>query len=284
MALRIRLLAIDVDGTLLNSEFRISDANRRAIAAARERGVEIVLVTGRRFAIVQPIAAQLACEPTVLASNGAIIKDLRGLTLHRQLLPALQARVVLATTGPWRKHALLLFDREGQGQVVAESLDPAHAPVGGYFERNRPYLQQVVPLEAALTEDPIEVLFIGPVEPIRRLEQHLRAAPVAAQVSMALTEYPRHDLSLLDVLDLGCNKGAALARWAAARGIRADEVMAIGDNWNDREMLEFAGLPVLMANSSEELKRTGWAVTASNDENGVAAAIEKHLLAGWRDV
>jgi hydroxymethylpyrimidine pyrophosphatase-like HAD family hydrolase len=97
-------------------------------------------------------------------------------------------------------------------------------------------------------------------------------------VSFGLTEYPARDLSLMDVLDRGCNKGAALAWWAERRGIAREEVMAIGDNWNDREMLEWAGLPVLMGNSSEELKQNGWAVTARNDESGVAAAIERFLL------
>ncbi len=280
MTPRIRLLAIDLDGTLLNTQSQISEANRRAVAAAYESGVAVVIVTGRRAAFALPMAAQLGCPVTLLSSNGAVVKDMTGVTRHRQLLPAGKAREVLAVVGEGRTHALLLFDREGKGQIAVESLDPAHEPVEGYFKRNQQYLEKVIPLEAALTEDPIQVLFAGGVEAIRKLEQKLRQARVAAEVSIALAEYPQRDLSLLDVLERGCNKGAALAHWAAGRGILASEVMAIGDNWNDREMLEFAGLPVLMSNSSEELKRSGWAVTGSNDEDGVAAAIEKYLLSG----
>lgn len=276
----IRLLAIDIDGTLLDSRFELSPVNRDAVVAAHHQGAEIVLVTGRRFTFAQPIAAQFPIELTLIASNGALVKSKSGDTLARQLLPHQQARAVLAAAGRFRRGALLLFDREEKGQIVTESLDPAHAPVEGYFERNRAYLLQVRSLEDALTEDPIQVLFVGGVAAMRELEAQLRHSACATLVSITRAEYPQRDLTLLDVLDRGCNKGVALARWTATRGIRPEETMAIGDNWNDREMLEFVGLPILMANSSDELKQAGWTVTASNDANGVAAAIEKYLLAG----
>jgi Cof subfamily protein (haloacid dehalogenase superfamily) len=278
MTHRIRLLAIDIDGTLLDSQFNLSEANRAAVVAAHRHGAEVVLVTGRRFSFTQPVAAQFPIELTIIASNGALVKSPQGTTLARQLLPRAQARGVLATADAYRDNALLLFDREGMGQIVAERLDLAHTPVERYVERNREYLQQVKRLEDALTDDPIQVLFMGAVEPMRELYQQLREAPCTPAVTLARTEYVERDLTLLDVLARGCNKGAALARLAARRGIAAKETMAIGDNWNDWEMLEFAGLPVLMANSAEELKQKGWAVTGSNDESGVAAAIEKYLL------
>jgi hypothetical protein len=278
MKTRIRLVAIDIDGTLLDSRFQLSEANVRAVRAVHGRGAEIVLVTGRRFTFARPIAAQFALPLTVIASNGALVKSEDGRTLWRQLLPREQARAVLTAAGPFRERALLLFDREAAGQIVVESLDPRHAPVDGYFERNRAYLLQVERLEDALTEDPIQVLFAGPVEPLRELDARLRQAPCAAAISVTRAEYPQRDFTLLDVLDRGCNKGRALARYAADRGFAREETLAIGDNWNDREMLEFAGLAVVMANSDAGLRQAGWAVTASNDEDGVALALEKFLL------
>ena len=274
----IRLVAIDIDGTLLDSRFQLSEANRRAVRAAHERGAEIVLVTGRRFTFAQPIAAQFSLALTVIASNGALVKSEDGRTLWRQLLPREQARAVLVAAGPFRERALLLFDREAAGQIVVENIDPSHAPVDGYFKRNRAYLLQVKRLEDALTEDPIQVLFAGPVAPLRELDQLLRRAPCAEAISVTRAEYPQRDFTLLDVLDRGCNKGRALARYAAARGFAREETLAIGDNWNDREMLEFAGLAVVMGNSDAELRQAGWALTASNDEDGVALALEKFLL------
>ena len=96
---------------------------------------------------------------------------------------------------------------------------------------------------------------------------------------MALTEYAHRDFSLVDVNGEGCSKGATLARWAAERGLARDEVMAVGDNFNDAEMLEFAGTAVVMGNACAELKARGWKVTASNDEGGLAEAIRQFALA-----
>jgi Cof subfamily protein (haloacid dehalogenase superfamily) len=275
---RIRALAIDIDGTLLDSRFVLSEANRAAVAAAHQRGIKIVLVTGRRHAFAQPIAAQLQVQYTLISSNGALVRSSSGVTLDRQLLPHQHARAVLAAAGPARRDAFLLFDREGPGQIVAEHVDFEPSSVRRYLERNREYLLVVEALETALSEDPIQVLFIGVVEPMRRLYEMLSSAPCSSGVSLARTEYVDRDLSLVDVLDRACNKGAALARWGQRSGLDRAEVMAIGDNWNDCDMLEWAGLPVLMGNSSDELKQRGWAVTDSCDKDGVARAIEEYLL------
>ena len=113
---------------------------------------------------------------------------------------------------------------------------------------------------------------------MRRAMSSLQALPIAPQYTLALTEYEQRNLSMLDVLNEGVTKGTALAEWARRRGIARDEVMAIGDNWNDREMLEFAGLPVVMENAVPELKSPGWKVTLSNDACGVADAIRTCVL------
>ena len=93
------------------------------------------------------------------------------------------------------------------------------------------------------------------------------------------TEYPGRDLSIVDVLNAGCSKGHALERWANYRQIRREQVMAVGDNYNDIEMLAFAGHPFIMGNASEELRSRGWTRTGSNSESGVSSAIE-HMLYG----
>jgi hydroxymethylpyrimidine pyrophosphatase-like HAD family hydrolase len=107
----------------------------------------------------------------------------------------------------------------------------------------------------------------------------LRACHLASEITILRTEYPARDLSIVDVLNKGCSKGHALERWAQHRGIDREQVMAIGDNYNDIEMLVFAGYPVIMGNASEELRRRGWKITLSNGQNGVAAALEP-VLAG----
>jgi hypothetical protein len=113
-----------------------------------------------------------------------------------------------------------------------------------------------------------------------RMSLALRALEVAGMnglVTVLRTEYPERDLSMIDVLNAGCSKGHALERWAKHRGYQRDEVMAVGDNHNDVEMLEFAGHPVIMGNACEELRGRGWRVTRGNDACGVASAVEMAL-------
>jgi hydroxymethylpyrimidine pyrophosphatase-like HAD family hydrolase len=98
-------------------------------------------------------------------------------------------------------------------------------------------------------------------------------------ITVLRTEYPGRDLSIVDVLNAGCSKGHALERWVNYRQITREQVMAVGDNYNDIEMLAFAGHPFIMGNASEELRTRGWKLTRSNAESGVSAAIE-HVLNG----
>jgi 5-amino-6-(5-phospho-D-ribitylamino)uracil phosphatase len=172
---------------------------------------------------------------------------------------------------------------------VFEAIDWEHPLHQRFFASNRPFLSEVAPLEACLTEDPIQVMFTGGCAAMRTVFADLRRASLGNQApggadgadySVALTEYEHRDFSLVDVVQAGCSKGMALREWSERQGYRREEVMAMGDNLNDLEMLEFAGTPVLMGNALPELKARGWAVTATNDDEGVARAIETFVLGG----
>jgi hypothetical protein len=209
------------------------------------------------------------------------VKDRRGETLVRHLLPSSVAREVLEATRAFREAAALVFDRPLAAQVVHERLDLTNPHRLAYYDRNRDYIARVVPLEDALSaEDPIQVMFSGDVAGMRRLVSTIEAAPVGARCALAVTEYEARDFSLVDANRAGCTKGATLAEWAASRGLDRSEVMAVGDNFNDLEMLRFAGLPVVMGNAVPALKQIGWPTTGSNDEAGVAAAIDRFVLGG----
>ena len=105
----------------------------------------------------------------------------------------------------------------------------------------------------------------------------LNQAAFLDKITVLKTQYDHRDLCILDILNRECSKGHALRRWAEEQGIAREQVMAIGDNYNDLEMLEFAGLPVVMGNASQDMKQSGWKVTASNAESGVARALEDVL-------
>jgi len=274
----VRLIALDIDGTLLDSRWQISEANRAAIAEAARRGIEVALVTGRRYDFALPVAQKIDSPLTMIVNNGALIRSKDGRTHVRHLLPGAIARNVLQITQPWRDGAAVVFDRPSAEQVMIESLNPDDSMRAAYYSRNKEFIGLADPLESCLTEDPIQVMFSGNIAPLREAEAALRAAPFAREFALAVTIYAKKDFAMIDVINPSCSKGSSLAEWAALRGIDREDVLAIGDNHNDLEMLTFAGIPVVMANCVAELKAFGWHETASNDHDGVAAAIEQFAL------
>ena len=279
----VRLIALDIDGTLLDSRWQVSDANRTAIAEAARRGIEVALVTGRRYDFAMPVARQLHAPLTplpltMIVNNGALIRSNDGRTHLRHLLTQRVAEQLLHLTKPWREGAAVIFDRPLENQLMLERLDPDDSLRYAYYSRNKEFIGLANPLETCLTEDPIQVMLSGKVAPMREAERALRGAPFAEEYALAVTMYETRDFAMIDVLNPVCSKGASLAEWVTLRGFAREEVMAIGDNHNDLEMLTFAGIPVVMGNSVPELKTYGWHETGTNDENGVARAIEQFAL------
>ncbi len=273
----VRLIAIDIDGTLLNSEFKIPAANVVALRLAHEAGIEIVLVTGRRHTFAMPIAEALGFDIWLISSNGAVTKSMAGELFHRDLLPAATARKLIAHMDAFRSNCVLTFDTDLPGALVLEHADVLNASISRWIEKNAAWIKFVVPIEDALVADPIQAMFCGTVSRMREAEAHLKLAGLDHEIMALKTEYPARDLCMFDVLNYGCSKGHAVERWASYRGITKEQVMAIGDNYNDIEMLNFAGIPVVMGNAGEDMKKLGFEVTLSNDEAGVAAAVEQVL-------
>ena len=274
----VRLIALDIDGTLLDSQWRVPEGNCAAIAEATRRGIEVALVTGRRYNFALPVARKIASPLTMIVNNGALVRSQDGRTHLRHLLARETARQVLQATQAWRAAASVIFDRPRENQILVEALDSDDPHRNIYYTRNREFIGQAVPLESCLVEDPLQVMFAGGLEPMRDAEAALRQLPFAQEFSLAVTVYEDRDFSMLDVIHPGCTKGAALAEWATLRGYAREEILAIGDNHNDLEMLRFAGIPVVMGNSVPELKSFGWHETLSNDAGGVAAAITRFAL------
>ena len=269
----IRLLASDIDGTLLNPQFQISEGDLTALRQAHAAGIEVVLVTGRRHTFALPIAKQLGFDLWLISSNGAVTRSLSGETFHRDLMPREICRELCGAMQDFRGNTVLTFDQETKGAIVLEHLDDLNASIRRWLEKNMAYIDFVVPLENSLTKDPVQAMFCGSSARMVEALRALNAGGMGNRVTVLRTEYPERDLSMIDVLNAGCSKGHALERWATHRGYRRGEVMAIGDNHNDVEMLEFAGHPVIMGNACEELRGRGWNLTLGNDRCGVAAAI-----------
>jgi Cof subfamily protein (haloacid dehalogenase superfamily) len=274
----VRLIAIDIDGTLLDSNFQVSERNLAALQRAQSLGVEIALATGRRHLFALPVAQALGFELALISSNGAITRGSDGTLFHRDLLPLASVLELVEHMTDFRRNLVITYDGEESGSLLLETLDELTGSIKKWLEKNAQHLRFVQPIESGLQGDPIQAMFCGTVERMAAAQEQLvKNKDLLTRVTALKTQYNERDLCMVDVLNKGCTKGAALERWAAYKGYEASEVMAIGDNYNDIEMLEFAGQAYIMGNAPEELRERGWQTTLGNNENGVALAVEAAL-------
>jgi hydroxymethylpyrimidine pyrophosphatase-like HAD family hydrolase len=167
--------------------------------------------------------------------------------------------------------------------LAIEDMEVANARIALWVEANRNAIEVIKPLELALRdgEDPIQGMVAGSVDQMRQAERAFRASEWNGLCECVKTEYPGRDLSILDLLPPGVSKGWALERLARRLGVDRKQIMAIGDNWNDVDMLEWAGQAVIMGNAAAELrtlaKMRGWKQAPPNDQDGVAVVLEKAL-------
>jgi hypothetical protein len=274
----IKLVAIDIDGTLLDSSFRIGEHTRRVLTEAMKAGILIVLVTGRRFAIARPIALELGLGTPLISHNGALTKNVETLeVIDYHPLSAAPARQTVELARSLAADVVCFYDPQGYGRSVIDTISVDNVKLRRYLERAPMLIEQVPDLHAYISDDPIQVMSFGPCDLMDRFEQVL-AGHLNGQVKLQKTAYPARDMTILDVLSPTCSKAVALAAVVARYGLSQQNVMAIGDNYNDLEMLAYAGFGVIMGNADERLRGLDFHVTASNDEDGVAQAISDFVL------
>jgi len=279
------LIAIDLDGTLLNSEGLVSARNLAALRLAEDAGAEIVIATGRRHSFAMRVLRDLGLRPAsaLVSSNGTVIRTLDHELLHRAHMSLDTARRLCTHLEAFRNTLVLTFDRVGsdgedsRGALVCEHLDDLHASIGRWMRSNEPYIAHVARLEDALHADlPIQMMLAGTVANMDEAEAHLRQS--ATDFTVHRTTYPDRDLSIVDILPTGSSKASALDHLGRLRNIDSSDILAIGDNWNDVPMLRLAGRSVLMSNAPADLKAlahtSGWTLAPTNDKDGVAAVIE----------
>lgn len=307
-----------MDGTLLGGDGQVSARNLAALKAAERAGVEVVVATGRRHCYAMKVLRGLGLkdENGLISSNGAVVRTVGARLLERTLLGRGTAEWLCGHMGEFRSALLVTFDRvredgeETRGSLVVEQFDDLNGSIGKWMAANEAYLERVAPMEEALgREGLIQMMLCGTIERMRAAEERLlcdprvlgvgvggrrsevgrdrlrlgEAAVSHAEAALHRTEYPERDLCIVDILPGGCSKGNAVMNLAGMRGVAREEILAIGDNWNDVSMLEAAGSAVLMGNAPEDLKAVaaarGWAVGRRHDEDGVAEALEAALEA-----
>lgn len=264
----VRLIASDLDGTLLRSDRTVSERTRRAMAAAQERGILVVIATARHPLTAKQYAAAAGVTGLAICANGAIVYDLeRDEILHHQTL-AIDTAFALASR--------LRAEMPEIGFAVIRGMDfacdAAYAAIAGVEEHGRT-LDQVTLAE-------IDALLANPVTKL--IARHPRLSPgelLSQLTALGLTGYESalSGAPFVDVTASGVSKAAALATICAERGIDRADVVAFGDAPNDLPLLRWAGHPIVVANAYPEVLAEIATVTAANNDDGVAVAIEQLL-------
>jgi Cof subfamily protein (haloacid dehalogenase superfamily) len=261
-----KLIAIDLDGTLLTDELIITPGTVKAIQKAVELGTVVTIATGRMFPSAQRFARQLGINVPLITYQGAIIKDVdEKEVMYERLIPADIAQKLVEITNERKLHLQVYQDDILYGASENEKLI-------AYSEKSKvPY--KVEPDLGKLAKRGFtKVLFIEESDDLEILQDELRALfGDRAHISKSAVNY-------LEVTDPEANKGSALLHLANILGIDRTEIIGIGDNHNDIELIKTAGLGVVMGNGVKELKEIADYVSFTNNEEGVLHAIEKFIL------
>lgn len=263
----IRLLAVDLDDTLLNEKSEVSEANKRAIQEAVARGVIVTIATGRMFESAQKIAGEIGLDVPLIAYNGALVES------------AISEEVLMKTCVDEDAAAAVLdMFREKGWYIQLYRNDTLYVDTA--TDDTRDYERRVktkaVEIGDELYRNPQDILKMLAVNDADKLDY---VEEVVQTTFRGKVFAPRSRPRLLEIVNAKVNKGEALRFVAEKFGIKREEVMAIGDSNNDVAMLEYAGIGIAMANASDRVKEVAQAITASNEEDGVAKAIEQYILA-----
>lgn len=284
----IKLLALDLDGTLLDSRGRISEENKQAIRKAEEIGVLVTIATGRRFRDARPVALEAGFNAPIITHNGALLKFAQNLeTVAYSLIERQTVREILRVGREFGGDALLSCDPHGKGILLYETVSDKNIPLQKYIvwskrlhgDEAEEAVHHVPRLEDVLHEtETVHVSFSGQCAMMAELETVLKTE-LHSTANVLTTVYPHLDFTLIDILPPDASKGIGLEKLTIIENLTAENVMVVGDNFNDLQMLEFAGTPVVMGNASPDLlEREEFYTTLSNDESGVSAAIERFIL------
>jgi len=272
----IRLVALDLDGSALDSRGALRERVRLAVARAREADVQVVACTGRRLRTAAPRLRELGLSGAAIVQNGVLVKEAAsGATLlQRQLAPELYRRALqlLREVGP----PVVYVDAPDRDFYVEASAG-IHPFQRDYLEDHGRHGSEVASLDVAPDEAILVMSAMAEHAVLDRLRARVHAL-LGQRVRTHLLENKSYRGHILEVLSPGAGKWPALRWLCERRGIDPREVLAIGDEQNDAEMIACAGVGVAMGNATDSVKAVADEVTADNDDDGAARAIERHVF------
>ncbi|KAE9625288.1 Cof-type HAD-IIB family hydrolase [Aeromonas veronii] len=267
-----KAIALDMDGTLLTRDHKISSATRAALAQARAHGIKVLLVTGRHYMTARPFHHELALDTPLICSNGAYLYDpVQNRILSGDPLAAAPLTELLAAVEAQQMGALFHLS-EGIGYIGCEE----HVTRIRHWSANQPDHLKIVlhPVEelAGWLDNPVWKLELFNQDPARL---HTFMGEVVEQMPFTRDWAAPYAVELVQP---GCSKGNRLAQWAASEGIAMKQVVAFGDNNNDISMFERVGLAVAMGNAAPQIQSHAHRVTADHNEDGIALALQRWVL------
>lgn len=274
---RFKLLALDIDGTVLNEKGELTARVRSAVARAKQAGMMVTLATGRNYRAALPVAEALEITAPLITHNGGlVISPVTGqVLLHRPL----ERSVAVQSVRILQRMGFTVYANRysaTEPDLFFEQ-SPAVPELTCMMGRRPEFTRQVFDLPGTVASiEPLKVLTIDRTEAIEAAAELLKLRVGGEFHVLVTTEHSGY--SLLEVAPKGVSKATGLDRLTALNSVLPAEVMAFGDNWNDVEMLQFAGLGVAMGNAVDGLKSVADAVTASNQEDGVAVFLEQQTV------
>lgn len=271
----IKLIAVDLDGTLLSSKHTVSERNIKALKAAAEKGVKVIVATGKTYASSTEVIKKLGITDPCIFSQGVAIYQPDGTVTHQETLDPVIARQVI-TFAEDRGFNVLAYS---ENRLLARNHIPFYDEL--HKEYGEPAVESIGALQNILGEMPVnKLIFIRKDEPQRvtalrwQLDRLLDGKARLMQTQLK---------DQVEILPKGASKGKALRVVLKGLDIAPENTLAIGDGENDLEMLELAGVSVAVGNADDKVKAAADHTVASNDKHGVAEAVERFILGGTEE-
>jgi len=280
-----KLIALDIDGTLLNSKYELTKRTRKALKSAMDLGLKVTIATGRYYPSARRIARSIPINAPIIVNDGALIKDVfTNKTIFEKPLPLEMAQEILELTTYFPSFKVQVFMKETKIYVGINNQIMQFSrllnfcrkhPIKSSINFLRDFIfipvqnvSNIAEAKRMLKQDPCKIVVYGDDGELKTFKSELiKRYEERVFLTSAI---PR----CVDVLNGEISKAKGLVVLADLLGIKHEEIIAVGDNFNDMEMLKFAGLGVAMGNAPDLVKRVADIVTASNDQDGVAKLIE----------
>ncbi|MBV1758572.1 MAG: Cof-type HAD-IIB family hydrolase [Dethiosulfatibacter sp.] len=266
--MKFKLIAFDLDGTLLNNEKLIDHDTIEYLIKLKKRNVEIIIATGRSYYDAKRLTQNLPFDYVIIANNGAVTRNPKnGMTIDRRIINHDDYSKVIQLAREHNLHPIIYVDKDALGYDIIIEREFDFSEYNGYLSKSHKRYR-ITDFSNYIENDVLSICFTGDFDPLENLRQQvLSQYPLNFSTSVSLK---LHVEALMEILHLDACKWKALKRYAVVQGIADDEILAFGDDNNDIEMIKNAGLGVVMVNGTDLMKSVGNTITRySNDEKGV---------------